>query len=62
MVITLDELRRRYEDYKAAVFLLAASHQTVKDRKDAIAVRDEFEKDIRDGILDELFTESENWQ
>jgi len=60
--ITLSELRSRYEDYRAAVLLLAQSYTSVAERRNALSVRDEFERDVRDGILDGLFIESENWE
>jgi hypothetical protein len=59
--ITLTELRHRYDAYKESVLYLAMNRTTVPGRKAAIQVRDEFERDIRDGILDGLFAESENW-
>ena len=59
--ITLTELRHRYEAYREAVLILMRSNQSVAQRKSAIHVRDEFERDVRDGILDGLFAESENW-
>jgi hypothetical protein len=59
--ITLPELRVRYEAYREACILLKANYTTVPERRAAIYVRDEFERDVRDGILDDLFQESENW-
>jgi hypothetical protein len=59
--ITLTSLKHRYAAYKESVMLLRASNQSVASRKSAIFVRDEFEKDVRDGILDGLFDEMENW-
>jgi hypothetical protein len=59
--ISLTVLRERYQDYRHAVLYLAANGTTVIERKIAIQVRDDFERDIRDGILDGLFDEAENW-
>lgn len=59
--VTLAGLRERYREYQAACLLLASSHKTVAERRDAIDTRDAFEQDVREGILDELFDESENW-
>ncbi len=59
--ITLPELQLRYEAYREACILLKADYTKVPERKAAIYVRDEFERDVRDGILDGLFLESENW-
>lgn len=60
-VITLAELRHRHQAYREAVLILRQNHTSVAERKSAIFVRDEFERDVRDGILDGLFQESENW-
>ncbi len=59
--ITLPELRLRYEAYREACIILRASYTTVPERRAAIHIRDEFERDVRDGILDGLFVEAENW-
>lgn len=61
MTVTLTELRHRYDAYRFALMVLASSHRSVAERQSAIDIRDEFERDVRDGILDGLFAESENW-
>lgn len=60
--VSLPELRQRYDAYKQAVMTLASSQKSVPERRSAIVVRDEFEHDVREGMLDGLFEESENWE
>ena len=59
--ISVTDLRQRYHAYREAVLLLGSDGTTVAERKTAIRIREEFEHDVRRGILDEIFVESENW-
>jgi len=50
-----DALTLRYVAYRRALIVLASDHTTVAERKELLRVRDQFEADLRDGLLDPLF-------
>jgi hypothetical protein len=51
----LSTLSGRYGAYREAVLLLGSDGTTVAARKAAIGIREEFEAEVRRGILDDIF-------